>query len=557
MKSKPPVPRRMSPPKKVRPNLEKKQAKSHEDTESLIQDLQVHQVELEAQNLELRRVRLEQEKLARELSVLYDFAPVGYLSLDSEGRILRSNLAFSSMVGIERKFLQERNLYSLVADEDKDVLFLHLRRLFKRERREKCQLRLITAENKVIHVQIESSFDRDDEDRIASMTSVSDISHLIEIQKALKKSEEKFRTLADHAPDIIVRFDRDYRHLYVNPRTEEVLGIPKDSIMGKTNRDLGFPEDLVRFWHKKIDEVISKKEKLTMEFSAPTSTGDRNFEGVMVPECDDQGHVVSVMVLTRDVTHFKETEQKISQLNTRLEEQARELEEINEELRSFTYSVSHDLRAPIRAIKGFAEALEEDFSQDFQDEAKAYLRRISRASIRMTQIIDSLLVLSRVSQEEIKVGWVDLSRMAREFCAELQNSRLERKVEFVIQDGLEILGDSRLMGIAVQNLLRNAWKFTRDSSPARIEFGIQNDKDEKIFFVKDNGVGFDMTYAHKLFMPFQRLHSMSEFPGAGVGLATVQRIIRKHNGTIWAEAEEGKGATFYFKIQVMENKNAG
>jgi PAS domain S-box-containing protein len=375
--------------------------------------------------------------------------------------------------------------------------------------------------------------------------------------QSLIKSEEKFRTLAEHAPDIIARFDRACRHLYINAQADEVLGISRENILGKTHRELGYPENLVRFWRKKIGQVFSKKRKVNIEYSIPTPIGERYFESSLVPEFNEQDNVDSVLGLSRDVTHFKKTEMKIKELNTRLEEKARELKEINEELKSFTYSVAHDLRAPIRAIKGFAEALEEDFSQDFKDEAKDYIRRINRAAFRMTQIIDSLLVLFRVSQEEIKVEWVDLSRIAREFSAELQKSHPERKVEFVIKDDLKILGDQRLMGIVVQNLLRNAWKFTQNRSPARIEFGVQNDTDENAFFVKDNGVGFDMTYVHKLFMPFQRLHSMSEFPGVGVGLTTVQRIIRKHNGTIWAEAEEGKGATFYFKTQVMENKNAG
>ncbi len=375
--------------------------------------------------------------------------------------------------------------------------------------------------------------------------------------QALRKSEEKFRTLAEHAPDIIARFDRDCRHLYINSRIEEALGISRENILGKTQRELGYPENLVRFWNKKISEVFSKKKEINIQYEVSTPTGEKYFESSLVPELNDRGEVETVLGLSRDITHFKETEQKINQLNTRLEEQTRELKKANDELKSFTYSVSHDLRAPLRSITGFIEALKEDYSRSWPSEAKDYLRRIDRASFRMAQLIDSLLVLSRVTQEEIKVDWIDLSRMAREFCSELRNSQPERKVEFVIQDGLRILGDPRLMDIAVQNLFSNAWKFTLDCSPAKIEFGVQKEKDKKVFFIKDNGAGFDMTYADKLFVPFQRLHSMSEFPGAGIGLATVQRIIRKHNGTIWAEAEEGKGATFYFHTKVRENENDG
>jgi PAS domain S-box-containing protein len=445
--------------------------------------------------------------------------------------------------------LKEKSLFSYIVREDRDVLFLHLRRLFKSRGKEKCELRLKSTTDKIIHVQVESSFGMDPDEKMSATTSVTDISERIIAQKALERSEEKFRTLAENAPDIIFRYDRNFRHLYVNSRAEDVLGKSKKNITGRTIWELGYPEDLVAFWHEKIHEVFSKSEKMTVEFVVPTPSGEIYFESSLVPELNDCGDVVSVMGISRDITHFKNAGE-ISDLNARLEKKAQDLTEINQELESFTYAVSHNLRAPIRSIKGFAEALREDFSQGWPDEARSYLWRINRAAGRMTQLIDSLLVLSRVGREEFKAGWVDLTGIAREFSSELKNSQPERKVEFMIEEGLKIRGDHNLMRIGVQNLLRNAWKFTRDRSPARIEFGVQNEKEKKIFFVKDNGVGFDMSYAHKLFVPFQRLHSLSDFSGAGVGLAPVKRIIRKHKGKIWAEAEEGKGATFYFTTQV-------
>jgi PAS domain S-box-containing protein len=526
-------------------------ASSNEDLENIVLDLQTHQVELESQNEELRLLRLEEEKLAKKFEDLYDFAPVGYLSLGKEGQILSSNLAFSSLVGIERRYLREKSLYSFVVAEDRDILFLHLRRLFKKRKKEKCELRLKGMKNEIFHVRLESSFDLDTEDKMSTMTSVTDISDLVMVQQELKKSEETFRTLADHAPDIIVRFDRECRHLYVNTQTEEVLGIPRENILGKTNRELGFPETLVDFWHRNIQKVFLKRENVMMEFVAPTSIGEKYFEASLVPEFNDRGEVSTVLLISRDVTHFKNSELEIRDLNAKLVKKSLDLEQANKELESFTYSVSHDLRAPLRTIKGFAEALLEDLSAAWPDEARNYLRRITRASGRMEQLIDSLMVLSRVSRKEVEPDLVDLSHMAREFSAELLESHPERKAEFMIQDGIKVLGDRHLISIVIQNLFRNAWKFTRDRSPARIEFGTRNDKKEKVLFIKDNGAGFDMAYSDKLFVPFQRLHSMSDFPGAGVGLATVKRIILKHNGKIWAEAVEGKGATFYFTTKVQ------
>lgn len=367
---------------------------------------------------------------------------------------------------------------------------------------------------------------------------------------ALKKSEEKFRTLAENAPDIITRYDREGRHLYVNAGTEEVLGRSRESILGKTNRELGYPPNLVDFWQKNIDEVFSNKEKKVFEYTVPTAYGEKHLEFHLVPEWDENGEVSSVLGIARDITHFKKAQHKIQELNSRLRKKAEDLEIINQELESFSYSVSHDLRAPLRTIEGFADALKEDFSQDLPREAQDYIRRLSRAGNRMRELIDSLLQLSRVSRKEIETDLVDLSRMARKFSSELKKSNPQRNAEFVIEKGLKIQGDPDLMGIVLQNLFQNAWKFTKDRSPARIEFGAQNKKEEKVFYVKDNGVGFDPSYSHKLFVPFQRLHSTSDFRGTGIGLNTVQRIIRKHNGKIWAESEEGKGATFYFTVNV-------
>lgn len=358
------------------------------------------------------------------------------------------------------------------------------------------------------------------------------------VHEALRKSELKFRTLAENAPDIIARFDRKLRHIYVNDRTTEVLGIPKKEIIGKTHPELDYDGKLVNLWQQKIRDVFVKRKKIIMEYQIEVAEGKRHFESSLVPELDDKGEVVTVLGITRDVTHFKEYEKK-----------NRDLSLVNKELKSFTYSVSHDLRAPLRSIKGFSEALKEDYSEDWPDDAKDYLRRILRASDRMTHLIDSLLELSRLSRKKLETEKVNLTQKARKFSSELQNSYPERNVEFLIEDGLEVLGDPQLMNVALQNLIWNAWKFTKQRSKPRIEFGVSNQKKEKIFFVKDNGVGFDMSYSHKLFTPFQRLHSSSDFPGAGVGLSTVQRIIHRHNGRIWAEAEEGKGATFYFTLR--------
>jgi PAS domain S-box-containing protein len=227
----------------------------------------------------------------------------------------------------------------------------------------------------------------------------------------------------------------------------------------------------------------------------------------------------------------------------------KELEQVNKELEAFSYSVSHDLRAPLRSIDGFSQALLEDYEDKLDEQGKDYLRRVRAATQRMSQLIDDLLNLSRISRTEMHYEEVNLTAIAKAIAAELQKTQPERQVEFVIGENIVARGDSHLLSIVLDNLLRNAWKFTSKHLHARIEFGTIQQDGRLVYYVRDNGAGFDMNYANKLFTPFQRLHKSTEFEGTGIGLATVQRIIHRHGGSVWAEGEVEKGATFYFTLQ--------
>jgi light-regulated signal transduction histidine kinase (bacteriophytochrome) len=223
------------------------------------------------------------------------------------------------------------------------------------------------------------------------------------------------------------------------------------------------------------------------------------------------------------------------------------LEAVNKELEAFSYSVSHDLRAPLRAIDGFSQALLEDYHDLLDEQGQDFLTRVRVASQRMASLIDDILKLSRISRTEMRYTTVNLSAIASAIATELQDMDIERKVEFIIQPNIIVKGDANLFGIVMENLLNNAYKFTGNKS-GKIEFGKTTHEGNPVFFVRDNGVGFDMAYANKLFVPFQRLHRDDEFEGIGIGLATVQRIIHRHGGHIRAEGEVDKGATFYFTI---------
>jgi signal transduction histidine kinase len=240
--------------------------------------------------------------------------------------------------------------------------------------------------------------------------------------------------------------------------------------------------------------------------------------------------------------------EQLLQLNTELELKASQLTAANKEMEAFSYSVSHDLRSPLRALDGFSQVLEEDYADHLDEEGKRYLARIRAASQRMGQLIDDLLELSRLTRSEMRRKQVNLSEMAYKIVAELREQNPDREVECHIEDDLIVNGDVALLRVVMNNLLGNAWKYTGKQPNAQVTFGCTERGGQRIYFVKDNGAGFDMEYADKLFGVFQRLHSATEFPGNGVGLATVQRIIHRHGGEIWAEAEVGRGATFYFSL---------
>ncbi|MFH0794972.1 MAG: ATP-binding protein [bacterium] len=287
-------------------------------------------------------------------------------------------------------------------------------------------------------------------------------------------------------------------------------------------------------------ELEKRVEKRTMELRAAHEELQRTNSDLLQLTLELEDRVAQ---RTEEIQKLNED------LERRVVERTALLDTANKELEAFSYSVSHDLRAPLRGIDGFSCALEEDCGDRLDAEGKRYLQRIRAGCHWMAQLIDDLLMLSRITRAEIRRQPVDLSAMARSVASDLSKQDPKRNVEFVIADGLVVDADLHLMRVVLNNLLGNAWKFTSKRSSATIELGILNhDESKNTYFVRDNGAGFDMAYVDKIFGAFQRLHSQAEFPGTGIGLATAQRVIHRHGGTIWAEGEVDKGATFYFTL---------
>jgi PAS domain S-box-containing protein len=362
----------------------------------------------------------------------------------------------------------------------------------------------------------------------------------------LRQSEEKFaKTFRASPAAISIATLPDGRWIEINEALAKMTGYSSEELIGHTSSELGLVDAVARA--KILESIREHGSVRNVEIQMHTKSKEIVEVLVSVEQIELHGRACA-LTIQYDITELKRAEREVRRLNDDLEQRQVALEAANKELEAFGYSVAHDLHAPLRSIDGFSQALLEDYPDKLDAAGRHYLQRVRDSAQEMGRMIDALLMLSRVTRSELHRDRVDLTALARSVLARLQKNEPERQVELAISDGLVANGDARLLGVVLQNLLGNAWKFTSKCPTAHIEFGARQQDGRPVFFVRDNGAGFDMTYAHKLFGVFQRLHSEAEFEGTGIGLATVQRIIQRHAGRVWAEGEMGRGATVYFTV---------
>ena len=372
---------------------------------------------------------------------------------------------------------------------------------------------------------------------------------------ALGQMRKRYRELVNNLPVGVYRLDPggDGRFLEVNPAmvslfeaesSEALLRQPISALYCSTGERAAF------------NDKILKQGFVSGEAAHLQTVKGRRFEAAITAAArrDARGNSFFDGIV-EDVSESKEKERRIQRLNDRLRIRTAQLERVNRELEAFSYSVSHDLRAPLRAIDGFSRALLDDHAQQLDDTGRDYLNRVCIAAGNMAALINDLLKLARISRSDLQRESIDLSAIAEEVVASLRQDDPQRSLAFSAQPGLRANGDPLLLRIVMENLLGNAWKFTGKRADASIGVGSVREGAETIYFVRDNGAGFDMDYKDKLFGAFQRLHDANEFPGSGIGLATVERIVHRHGGRIWAESVAGKGSTFYFTLGEAENND--
>ncbi len=496
----------------------------------------------------------------RRYRSLTELSPAGVLRTDEQGNALYASERWLDITGLSAEQAKGRGWLVAIHPGDQKSLGADWERAIERQDpafRARVRVRRPDGEVRIVIAQAVAELGAEGKVQgyIATFSEVLEESPSDEAEEALREQQRLFEAFATMAPVGIFQSDPVGRCSHVNARWCRVWGLKAEEALGRSWVRTLHPDD-----HDKVLVDLQRATQTRQPYKGECRAihPDGKVRWVLAqsaPMLDEQGELTGHVGTVTDITERKEAEEQIRQMNQELEvrvdQRTAELKAANTELEDFCYCVSHDLRGPLRTLDGFSHALLDEFSEKFEPRAVEWLGKIRGASQHMGRLIDDLLALSRLSRGEIRRRPVNVSKLAREVADELRANEPDREVTFEMADGVTVDGDTTLLHVVLQNLIGNAWKFTGQCEAARIVFGRLDDHDEEgceVLFVRDNGVGFDMDYADKLFGAFERLHGGDEFEGSGIGLATVDRVVKRHGGRVWAEASPGKGATFYFSL---------
>lgn len=460
-----------------------------------------------------------------------------------DGEILTWNRAAEKMYGYSGEEIIGKSI-SLLIPDGSDEMELILRRIRDGERVDHYQTVRMRKDGSRVPISLTVSPIRDESGAIIGASSTGrDITERLRSFDMQREAAGHTRSLIEASLDPLVTISAEGRITDVNEATVKVTGVGRGELIGTDFADYFTEPERARAGYRQVFA-----EGSVIDYPLTICHRDGRLTEVLYNASlyrDDEGGVLGVFAAARDVTERKGAERQVRTLNAELEQRVADR---TEELEAFVYSVSHDLRAPLRAMDGFTHVLLDQYGEQFDERGRHYLVRLREAAKRMTTTIDELLTLSRASSATVRHEHVDVSALARAAAEELRATEPDRDVTIEIADGLAADGDVDLLRIVFANLLGNAWKFTSTRDHAFIEVGKTQDADRVTFFVRDNGIGFDVGHVDRLFKLFQRLHGVDEFPGSGIGLASVKRIVNRHGGRIWADAQLGQGATFSFTL---------
>lgn len=540
-------------------NLQEANAELHQHQEHLEELVMERTIELSGKNRELQAEVAERQRTEEELRYseeryrrLYNETPVMLHSIDHDGRLVSVSNYWLETLGYERSEVLGRKTTEFLTEASRYYASeVVLPEFFRTGFCKEVPYQMVKKNGEILDIILSAIAEMDSEGRVVrSLAVLVDVTERKQAEEACRKSEKKFLTVFHAVPALLVITTlAEGRFIDVNETCVQVLGYERDELIGHTSLELGIWESQAER-DRAMQELKEQGRLSDIEINLRSKTGER-FAGLMSAEFIEIDGEQYILSMVDDITDRKQAAEEIERLNTDLAARAIELEMANRELEAFNYTVAHDLRKPLTVVNGYCQVIKELCGLNLDKTCRDYLQEAFDGTLRMNQLIDALLNFSRLTHMEPHRETVDLSGMAQLVAAELQLAEPARRVVFRISDGVKANGDPNLLRVVLENLLGNAWKYTAKRDEGVIVFGATEVDGKPAWFVGDNGAGIDMADAKKMFRPFHRLPGSETCRGFGIGLATVERIIRRHGGQIWADGELGKRTTIYFTLGVL------